>query len=84
MLKIGVLGLGSIAQKAYLPVYVKSNQRATFVYATRNQEVQAQLTEKYRLPQIYDTLDDLIEQKIDACMIHTATNTHIEMIEKCL
>ena len=84
MLKIGVLGLGSIAQKAYLPVYVKSNQRATFVYATRNQEVQAQLMEKYRLPQIYDTLDDLIEQKIDACMIHTATHTHIEMIEKCL
>ena len=84
MLKIGVLGLGSIAQKAYLPVYVKSNQRATFVYATRNQEVQAQLMEKYRLPKIYDTLDDLIEQKIDACMIHTATNTHIEMIEKCL
>ena len=84
MLKIGVLGLGSIAQKAYLPVYVKSNQRATFVYATRNQEVQAQLMEKYRLPKIYDTLDDLIEQKIDACMIHTATHTHIEMIEKCL
>ena len=84
MLKIGVLGLGSIAQKAYLPVYVKSNQRATFVYATRNQEVQVQLMEKYRLPQIYDTLDDLIEQKIDACMIHTATHTHIEMIEKCL
>ena len=42
MLKIGVLGLGSIAQKAYLPVYIKSNQRAIFVYATRNQEVQAQ------------------------------------------
>ncbi|HJD15268.1 MAG TPA: hypothetical protein IAA34_04190 [Candidatus Enterococcus stercoripullorum] len=58
MLKIGVLGLGSIAQKAYLPVYVKSNQRATFVYATRNQEVQAQLMAKYHLPQIYDTLDD--------------------------
>ena len=84
MLKIGVLGLGSIAQKAYLPVYVKSNQRATFVYATRNQEVQTQLMAKYRLPKIYDTLDDLIEQKIDACMIHTATHTHIEMIEKCL
>ena len=84
MLKIGVLGLGSIAQKAYLPVYIRSNQRATFVYATRNQEVQVQLMEKYRLPQIYDTLDDLIEQKIDACMIHTATHTHIEMIEKCL
>ena len=84
MLKIGVLGLGSIAQKAYLPVYIKSNQRATFVYATRNQEVQAQLMAKHRLPKIYDTLDDLIEQKIDACMIHTATHTHIEMIEKCL
>lgn len=84
MLKIGVLGLGNIAQKAYLPTYVQYQNRATFYFATRNDEVLQHLKAKYQLQHTYHTLDELIDQKIDACFIHTATNSHYELIKQCL
>ncbi len=31
-MKIGVIGLGGIAQKAYLPTYVKLQNQATFFF----------------------------------------------------
>ncbi len=39
-MKVGVLGLGNIAQKAYLPVYTQMQDQAAFYFATRNKEVQ--------------------------------------------
>ena len=37
-MKIGVIGLGNIAQKAYLPTYSECRHLAEFVLATRNPE----------------------------------------------
>lgn len=84
MLKIGVVGLGNIAQKAYLPTYIKNQQRACFYFATRNEEVLQNLKEKYQLKHTYHTLTELIEQGIQACFIHTATNSHYALIKECL
>lgn len=38
-MKIGVIGIGGIAQKAYLPTYAKMRKEATFIFATRREEV---------------------------------------------
>ena len=33
-MKIGVVGIGGIAQKAYLPVYSENRHQATFLFAS--------------------------------------------------
>jgi virulence factor len=83
-MKVGVIGLGNIAQKAYLPSYLALQDQADFYFATRRKEVQKELKERYQLAHMYTTLDELIEQGIEACFIHTATSSHYELIKKCL
>ena len=80
-MKIGVLGLGGIAQKAYMPTYVAMQDRAEFCFATRNQTVQTQLQEKYQLQTMKNNLQELIATGIEACFIHTATSTHYELVK---
>ena len=80
-MKIGVLGLGGIAQKAYMPTYVAMQDRAEFCFATRNQTVQHQLQEKYQLQTMKNNLQELIDEGIEACFIHTATSTHYELVK---
>ncbi|KRM91930.1 Gfo/Idh/MocA family protein [Liquorilactobacillus cacaonum] len=83
-MKIGVIGLGNIAQKAYLPIYTKIGNQAEFIFATRNDEVRKKLQTQYNLKKIVKTVDELIDEKIEACFIHTTTESHFELAKKCL
>ncbi|MGX7197711.1 Gfo/Idh/MocA family protein [Enterococcus olivae] len=83
-MKIGVIGLGGIAQKAYLPTYVALQHKATFFFATRNQDVQKQLKEKYQLRSMKNNLQELIDEGIEACFIHSATTSHYGLVKECL
>jgi len=83
-MKVGVLGLGNIAQKAYLPVYTQMQDQAEFHFATRNKEVQKKLQNEYHLQHMSTYLDDLLAEGIQACFIHTATKTHYSLVKKCL
>ncbi len=83
-MKIGVLGLGNIAQKAYLPTYVKFQDQAEFYFATRNKTVQKKLQQQYQLAQMKNDLTELLAEKIDACFIHTATASHYQLVKECL
>lgn len=46
-MKIGIIGLGDIAQKAYLPV-ITQHSDVELVFCTRNSEVLNQLARRYR------------------------------------
>lgn len=83
-MKIGVVGLGNIAQKAYLPTYSKIRDQADFIFATRNEEVRNKLTKQYNLTKTVKTVDELVAQNIDACFIHSATAAHYKLARKCL
>jgi len=83
-MKIGVLGLGNIAQKAYLPVYVQMQDQAEFYFATRNKEVQENLQKTYHLQHMKNNLDELLAEGIQACFIHSATASHYQLVKKCL
>lgn len=83
-MKIGVLGLGEIAQKAYLPTYISMQERASFYFATRNRAVQKELQEKYHLDSIKNNLQELIAEGVEACFIHTATASHYDLVKECL
>lgn len=82
MLKIGVIGLGDIAQKAYLPVLSrKENEVHLF---TRNQTKLQDIGAKYRFSNLHDSLDSIISAGIQAAFVHTATASHEDIVTRLL
>lgn len=82
-MKIGIIGLGDIAQKGYLPVLtVKEN--VELILCTRNLITLNKLSKKYRINQYVQSIDELIGKGIDAAFVSTATSAHFEIAEKLL
>ncbi len=77
-LRIGVIGLGDIARKAYLPVLAAQPGLELHLH-TRTRATLDEVGETYRLPHRHDTLDDLIGQGLDAAFVHAPTATHTEI-----
>ena len=67
-MKIGVIGIGGIAKKAYLPTYAKMRQDTEFIFATRNEEVRRNISEKYGFTETVAT------RKNDRCLFHPRRN----------
>ncbi len=82
-MKIGIIGLGDIAQKAYLPVLGNKNG-LQLVLATRNKEKLRLLSNQYRIPEYVQSIEELIKKGIDAAFVHTATEAHYEIVEQLL
>ena len=59
-MKIGIIGLGDIAQKGYLPVLTEK-ENIELILCTRNINTLKKLSEKYRIKQYVQTVDELIE-----------------------
>ena len=83
MLKIGIIGLGDIAQKAYLPVFAEKED-VEFHLFTRNQSKLETLSGKYRFPHIHDSLEQVIASGIKGAFVHSATQSHYEIVKKLL
>ena len=82
-MRIGIIGLGDIAQKAYLPV-LSNKEDIEIVLCTRNAETLNRLSKKYRIKEKVQTVDELISKNIDAAFVSTATEAHFEIAEKLL
>lgn len=83
MIKIGVIGLGDIAQKAYLPVY-SGLKEIEFHFYTRNQEKLQAIADQYRFEHIHTNLESLVESGIKGAFVHSATSSHEEIVEMLL
>lgn len=84
MLKVGIIGLGSISQKAYLPVMMGMQDKVEWHLYTRDQEKLQIIGEKYRVSNLYPSIESLIESGIKAAFVHTATHTHASIIKQLL
>ncbi|MBM7693515.1 virulence factor [Peribacillus deserti] len=82
-MKIGIIGLGDIAKKAYLPV-LSEKEGIELVLCTRNLKTLNRLANKYKVQEKVQTVDELITRNIDAAFISTATEGHFETAEKLL
>jgi virulence factor len=82
MLKIGVIGLGDIAQKAYLPVLSKKEFEVHLF--SRDQVKVQDIGAKYRLTNLHDSLDSMISSGIQAAFVHTPTGSHEDIVTKLL
>lgn len=83
-MKIGIIGLGNIAQKAYLPVYSQLRDQATFILSTRNEETRKEISEKYGFNEMVASTEELIEAKVSACFVHAATKVHGQLVKQLL
>lgn len=83
MLKLGIIGLGDIAGKAYLPVLSGREDIELHLY-TRNQEKLAHIGQRYRFVHLHQTLDALLHSGIRGAFVHGATDAHPELVEQLL
>lgn len=82
-MKIGIIGLGDIAKKAYLPV-LSEKEGIELIICTRNVDTLNRLSKKYRVQEKVQTVDELLTKDIDAAFVSTATVAHFEIAEKLL
>ena len=83
-MKIGVIGLGNIFQKAYLPILSSNRSEHTFYFASQNEKTKEKIKEAYGFDHFFNSLEELLEIGVEACMIHSATGAHYELAKKCL
>lgn len=82
MIKIGIIGLGDIAQKAYLPVISKKNLEVHL--CTRNEDTLRQVGAQYRFKNLHQNIDSLINSGITGAFVHTATASHDDIVKQLL
>lgn len=82
-INIAIIGLGKIAQKAYLPI-LTNHPKINPIFCTRNSSILIRLANQYRVKETYHNIDDVIKQQPDAAMVHSATDSHFQIISKLL
>jgi len=82
-MRIAMIGLGSIACKAYLPL-VATHQQITPLLCTRNSEKLQALSQQYRIEETYQSVAELLAAGVDAVMIHSTTDSHFALTKQFL
>ena len=82
-MRVAVVGLGSIARKAYLPV-VTSFRGITPVLVSRTRSSLAAVGDAYRIPDRFDSLTEAIDGGLDAALVHTTSESHPEVVATLL
>ncbi|MGP3976003.1 Gfo/Idh/MocA family protein [Streptomyces sp. 8N114] len=84
-MRIGVIGLGDIAKKAYLPVLMAQPGLEPHL-VTRTPAALAAVGDAYRVPDAHrhTGLDGLLAARPDAAFVHAATSAHPELVHRLL
>ncbi|PLR39167.1 virulence factor MviM [Chimaeribacter coloradensis] len=80
--RVGVVGLGDIAQKAYLPVLGNAGGWALVGGFSPNQQKAQGICDAYRMP-LFTRLDELAAQ-CDAVFVHSSTASHFHVVSDLL
>jgi virulence factor len=81
-LKIGIVGLGDIALKAYLPVIAK--KEVEIHLHTRNEARLMEIGSQYRYKHLHRTIDSLIDSEVTGVFVHSNTLSHYAVVKKLL
>ncbi len=82
-MRIGIVGLGSIAKKAYLPVLTQRKD-VDLILCTRNDNTLDELKAQYQLQESTHTNEELIALKPDVIFVSAATEAHFELAKKVI
>ncbi|GIP38868.1 virulence factor MviM [Paenibacillus sp. J31TS4] len=83
-IRIGIIGLGSIAEKAYLPLLAAHPGVEIAGIMSRRKETVERIGRQYRIGHRYTQLSSLLRRGLDAVFVHTPTETHGEIVKECL
>ncbi|RZD72674.1 Gfo/Idh/MocA family protein [Streptomyces albidoflavus] len=84
-MRVGCIGLGDIAQKAYLPV-LTAQPGVELHLQTRTPATLARTAAAYHLPaeQCHQELDSLLAARPDAAFVHAPTEVHEELVRRLI
>ncbi len=82
-MKIGIMGLGNIFSKAYLPVISQHQDVQWHLYSSNKTKLE-DLKIRHGFQYTFDDKEAFFASGITAVMIHTPTHTHYEFIKECL
>ncbi|RHW34856.1 gfo/Idh/MocA family oxidoreductase [Neobacillus notoginsengisoli] len=82
-MKVGLIGLGDIAQKAYLPLISKMENIECHLYTRDRKKLEA-LGQKYRFPVLASSLEEMLSSGIEAAFVHSSTSSHAEIVRQLL
>ena len=80
---IGIIGLGDIAKKAYLPILTSLEGIDLAIYA-RSPENVTRLQNQYRIPRGTTRLDELLQMGLQAAFVLTPSGTHAAITTQLL
>ncbi|MFD9945129.1 Gfo/Idh/MocA family protein [Nonomuraea sp. NPDC059023] len=82
-MKIAMIGLGDIAEKAYLPV-LATQPGLDLHLCTRNTGTLDRLGAAHRIANRFTTVEQVVEEGIDAAFVHAATGAHPKIVDTLL
>ncbi|MGW0996427.1 Gfo/Idh/MocA family protein [Streptomyces sp. NPDC002523] len=84
-MKVGCIGLGDIAQKAYLPV-LGTQPGVDLHLQTRTPATLTRVADALHVPEErrHTTLDSLLDAGLDAAFVHAPTTVHPEIVTRLL
>ena len=82
-MKVGLIGIGDIAKKAYLPVLSRYDDIEIHL-CTRNEDTLKEASATYEIEHTYNQMEDLINSGIQAAFVHSSTASHEEIVDKLL
>lgn len=84
-IKIGIVGLGSIAQLVHLPMLKKLNNAAITAVSEVNKNRLLNVGEKFGIKNQYVNYEEMLDREdLDAVIIATPTNTHLPIALACI
>jgi virulence factor len=82
--RIGLIGLGDIAQKVYLPLLTQNEHVEIAGIMSTTASTVERIKRKYRLPFGTTKLGELLALNLDAVFVHSPTETHYKIAMACL
>ncbi|SNT06032.1 virulence factor [Streptosporangium subroseum] len=82
-MKIAMIGLGDIAEKAYLPV-LSALPGLDLHLCTRNQVTLDRLGDAHRIEHRFTSVDEVLGAGVEAAFVHAATSAHVKIVEPLL
>lgn len=82
-LPVAVIGLGDIAQKAYLPV-LSGLPGVDMHLVTRDAAKLNRIGDAYRVEPRFTSVGDVVDAGVRAAFVHTPTQTHAEIVTQLL
>ncbi|MDI6097204.1 Gfo/Idh/MocA family oxidoreductase [Actinoplanes sp. NEAU-A12] len=82
--RIGIVGAGDIARKVYFPLLGTDPGIEIVAVASRTRAKAEALAQRYRLPEVCDTVTEVLARRPDIVFVHAGTAAHAEIVGECL